>query len=281
MFCENVSSIELKNKINKDTIDYFLLGSIDQEKIFSVQDRNIFNIEKSIFVETFGEKSEIFVNSYSKEIIINMSNNSKLLFFEITYLKIEIKINGSEDNPVDKFRQDENSLTGCVTFYGLEVDNISISSKNNNCEDAINLLNINGTINKVEIFGSNSDALDIDFSNLIIESLNINDAKNDCLDISGSNIKLNYGNFSNCLDKSVSIGEVSKVKALTIESKNSNIGLAIKDSSFVDIAKFYAKDNNICIAMYRKKQEFGPSRLLLSENSCSAKHEDFFKLGKK
>ena len=279
-FVENVSFMELKNKINKDTIDYFLLGSIDQEKIFRVQDRNIFNIEKSIFVETFGEKSEIFVNSYSKEIIINMSNNSKLLFFGNHIFKDwEIKINGSKDNPVDKFRQDENSLTGCVTFYGLEVDNISISSKNNNCEDAINLLNINGTINKVEIFGSNSDALDIDFSNLIIESLNINDAKNDCLDISGSNIKLNYGNFSNCLDKSVSIGEVSKVKALTIESKNSNIGLAIKDSSFVDITKFYAEDNNICIAMYRKKQEFGPSRLLLSENSCDAKHEDFFQIG--
>ena len=236
--------------------------------------------KKSIFLETFGEKSEIFVNSYSKEIIINMSNNSKLLFFGNHIFKDwEIKINGSKDNPVDKFRQDENSLTGCVTFYGLEVDNISISSKNNNCEDAINLLNINGTINKVEIFGSNSDALDIDFSNLIIESLNINDAKNDCLDISGSNIKLNYGNFSNCLDKSVSIGEVSKVKALTIESKNSNIGLAIKDSSFVDITKFYAEDNNICIAMYRKKQEFGPSRLLLSENSCYAKHEDFFQIG--
>ena len=97
--------------------------------------------------------------------------------------------------------------------------------------------------------------------------------------MSGSNIKLNYGEFNKCLDKSVSVGEVSKVEALIIEANNSNIGLAIKDSSFVEIAKFNAKDNNICIAMYRKKQEFGPSRLLLSENNCYAQYDDFFQIG--
>jgi hypothetical protein len=279
-FEEEVSVMELKNKINKDSIDYFLLGSINQEKLYGIQDRNIYNIEKSIYIETFGEKSEILVNSKSKEIIINMKKKSKLLFFGNHILKDwQITINGSKNNPIDEFRQDENSLTGCVTFYGLEVDNISIFSENNNCEDAINLLNVNGFINRVEILGSNSDALDIDFSNLIIESINIADANNDCLDISGSNIKLNHGDFNNCLDKSVSVGEVSKVEALIIEANNSNIGLAIKDSSFVEIKKFNARDNNICIAMYRKKQEFGPSRLLLSENSCYAKYEDFFQIG--
>ena len=148
-----------------------------------------------------------------------MKKNSRLLFFGNHIFKDwKITINGSKDNPIDEFRQDENSLTGCITFYGLEVENISIFSENNNCEDAINLLNVYGSINRVEILGSNSDALDIDFSNLIIESLNITDANNDCLDISGSNIKLNYGKFNNCLDKAVSVGEVSKVEALTIEA---------------------------------------------------------------
>ena len=39
------------------------------------------------------------------------------------------------------FRQDENLLTGCLTFYNLELENISITSRNTNCEDSINIIN--------------------------------------------------------------------------------------------------------------------------------------------
>ena len=122
-FEEEVSIMELKNKINKDTIDYFLLGSINQKKLYGIQDRNLYNIEKSIYIETFGEKSEILVNSNSKEIIINMKKNSRLLFFGNHIFKDwKITIKGSKDKPIDKFRQDENSLNWlCKHFMVLKL----------------------------------------------------------------------------------------------------------------------------------------------------------------
>ena len=121
--------------------------------------------------------------------------------------------------------------------------------------------------------------LDIDYSNLKIQNINITNSGNDCLDISSSSIEINFNYSESCDDKSLSIGEKSFVYVDIFESIKSNIVLAVKDSSNVNINNKLGSENEMCIAMYRKKEEFGPSRLIIENNLCEGKSENFIQYG--
>ena len=68
----------------------------------------------------------------------------------------------------------------------------------------------------------------------------------------------NYGIYKSLLidDKAISIGEKSLLNGAELVTKNSNIGIAVKDSSYVNIDYLKSENNNYCITSYRKKQEF-------------------------
>ena len=59
---------------------------------------------------------------------------------------------------------DHRGLTGCLSLIHLNVKNITIKSNNSSCEDAVNLINVKGSLNEINIIDSYKDALDIDFS---------------------------------------------------------------------------------------------------------------------
>ena len=42
---------------------------------------------------------------------------------------------------------------------------------------------------------------------------------------------------------------------------NTFIGIAVKDSSEAEVKKLNVKNSKICLSAYRKKQEFGPSKI--------------------
>ena len=58
---------------------------------------------------------------------------------------------------------DLKGLTGCLTIVDSDVENINLSSKNSNCEDSINFINVKGKVNKINISNAYRDALDLDF----------------------------------------------------------------------------------------------------------------------
>ena len=227
-----------------------------------------------------GASSKIFIDSKNKLVDIKLGKKSKIFIHGTGVLKSwNISIVGNKDEVEDNFRQDSNLLTGCVTFFGIEIYDIEISSKNNMCEDAINLLNVKGFIRDINIINSHFDGLDIDFSNLEIQNINIENSGNDCLDISSSILEIDTFYSNNCVDKSLSIGEKSTVKITTFESLQSNIAVAVKDSSNVTISNKLGIENDMCIAMYRKKQEFGPSYLKIENYLCDGKSENFIQYG--
>ena len=57
------------------------------------------------------------------------------------------------------------------------------------------------------------------------------------------------------------------------------IGIAVKDSSKAKIEKFSGLQINLCLAAYRKKQEFGPSSLQVSNFNCEGNTSDFAQSG--
>ena len=117
------------------------------------------------------------------------------------------------------------------------------------------------------------DGLDVDFSKLEINQANIIDSKNDCLDLSFGEYKLEKINLSNCGDKGLSVGEKSFVQLGDIKVKNSNFGIASKDSSITKINNAFLENLITCVAAYNKKQEFYGGFLKIKNINCKNYNE--------
>ncbi len=170
--------------------------------------------------------------------------------------------------PINNF-----GLTGCLSLINLKVNNISINADNSSCEDTVNLINVDGFINEVKINNSFSDGLDVDFSNLEINSIKILSSLNDCSDFSGGVYKLNYLELKNCGDKALSVGEKSIISLDNILAENSNIGIASKDSSIVSLNNAKLKNLKTCVSAYNKKQEFDGGIIKMQNLDC----ENYFR----
>jgi len=146
---------------------------------------------------------------------------------------------------------------------------VEIEATNQVCEDAVNLINATGNIDSIEISDSVSDGLDIDFSNVYVGNITIKNSSNDCLDLSGGQYVIRNINLEGCNDKGVSIGETSQVQIQNINIEETYIGIAVKDSSLLDVGNANIDTSNYCFAVYRKKQEFGPSYLSIGKSNCN------------
>ena len=163
---------------------------------------------------------------------------------------------------------DQKTLTGCLSFIDLNLQDVSIKSLNSNCEDSVNLIRTTGHIKRFDSRNSAKDALDIDFSNIKIDEVSINSANNDCVDLSYGNYELYELNLSKCGDKALSVGEKSFVKLENFNVSKSTIGLSSKDSSITSIKNAKIRNTEICIEAKRKKQEFSGGIINLSRYNC-------------
>ena len=112
------------------------------------------------------------------------------------------------------------------------------------------------------------DGLDVDFSNIVVNRANIKNSKNDCLDLSFGQYILKKINLSGCGDKGLSVGEKSFVELDYIKIKNSNIGIASKDSSITKLKNANLENLKICVTAYNKKQEFYGGFLKIKNINC-------------
>ncbi len=140
--------------------------------------------------------------------------------------------------------------------------------ENSKCEDSVNFIRSTGVIDEIEINNSLRDALDADFSEILFKKILIKKSLNDCIDFSRGIYKVNFLNVNFCGDKGVSIGEKSKVTLDNLIIKNSNIGIASKDSSETSINNSLIDTTKHCVSAYNKKQEFFGSLVILKNNIC-------------
>lgn len=281
----------LNNKIENKTISNLELIKILSENIFE-NNRTIYfpleNVQKKFISEIYQIKNKSFLGGniiYSKNILINIIEDKKeieieqkspkdwILFSNIILNNWKINFKG-EYNPNNyPLIQNINhyGMTGCVNFYMTEFKNTSLVLKNGKCEDTLNIVNSIGEIKSIKINSAFSDALDIDFSDIVLNEVIIDYAGNDCLDFSSGNYIVKKSLLSNCNDKAISIGEKSKVNIESSVIKDSSIGISIKDFSFSDIKYLETEKVNICIDVKQKKQEFGGSKAELGIIKCDGK----------
>jgi hypothetical protein len=246
--------------LNKKIYQY-LGKSLDFKNIIEHENYNKLKLEKATIFYDNGIQINNNIDQNLLEIYQNKPG-SRIYIINGELENIAINFNGYKRSPEEKeivpknYPIDIKGLTGCLSLINLKVKNISIKANRANCEDAINLINVEGNINNIEIKNSLSDGLDIDFSRLEINNLDILSSLNDCLDLSYGEYKLINLNLSSCGDKGLSVGEKSFLVLNKINVNKASTGIAVKDSSVATIEYLNIKEAIKCIHVYRKKQEF-------------------------
>ena len=152
-------------------------------------------------------------------------------------------------------------IPGSITFYQSPVNIENTLFTSNNSEDNLNIVRTNFTIKDSTIFSSKADAIDIDFSKGEINNLSIIKAGNDGLDISGSELTVRDILIKDIGDKGISGGEMSFLKGKNIKITNSNIALASKDKTLLQLKDVVINKVNIGFAVFKKKEEYGPAKI--------------------
>ena len=160
-------------------------------------------------------------------------------------------------------------VTGSVTFYESPADLQHVVIKNNKCEDALNIVRTNFTMNQVAISNTQSDAFDGDFVNGSILNCQFNNLGNDAIDVSGSDLLIRNVTIANAGDKGLSAGENSKMKINGVEISDSAIAVAGKDLSIVNAKNLKISNTQLGFTAFQKKPEFGPSKITVNGISMS------------
>ena len=264
------------NYKTKNQLYFYSNRSLNKEKNDTKHISNHQNIEinKFINMKVYGNPDIIIEEKEKKIKILYRSNLDKIIIYNSNL--IDWNIEGKADigllASVHDSRIDAILVTGSLVIQDSKLNNVSISFENGIHEDSINIIRSEGTINKLLVKDSFQDSIDLDFSHLLIDSIKVEGSGNDCLDLSGGKYRINNLFASQCSDKAISVGEKSNVHIENFSVDKSAMGIVIKDSSKANIENAIIKDSDICLAMYRKKQEFSGSYLTIPHTVCDEKN---------
>ena len=221
-------------------------------------------------------QTKIDINKIEKKIVITQSKKDDwALFLGGDFIDWNIEfISSIKPSYFERSSQrfNEYGLTGCLTFYESNFDNVTLNIDGSLCEDSINIVNSIGSIKELNVSNAYQDGVDIDSSDLKIYKISVDSAGNDCLDIGLGKLILNNGLFENCSDKAISTGEKSELVGKEIYINSSNIGLSVKDLSTLFIDNVKIKDTEICLEVRQKKQEFGGASAHIDDITCDGKY---------
>jgi len=276
MLDENQLSLipDQKLKYDNDTEIIFIgnlinfQNNINLINILSDKLENAGKINNNTFIKTYGEVEVEIIENLKKINFKKKSIDGRILITggEISDWLIFFEDSSKKSEFFE--RRDSNGLSGCLNFYDIKIKNLKIMSNNSLCEDSVNFVRTSGTLNNIEVKNSSYDAVDFDFSDLKIENAKIVNAGNDCIDFSYGAYSLLNAQLDKCGDKALSIGENSNLLSNFIKVKNSNIGIATKDSSVSNFSNIKMNNLKFCISAYKKKQEFNGGLLIIDNISC-------------
>ncbi len=105
-----------------------------------------------------------------------------------------------------------------------------------------------------------SDAFDSDFSNGIVRNNRFVEIGNDGVDGSGSIMQIHDNSFTQVHDKAISCGERSTFDAFKNSIQHSAIAFVSKDQSNLNIYQNHLGQNDLQIAVFQKKPEYGQAQ---------------------
>lgn len=239
-----------------------------------IKGMNKIQLDNSINIY-FGNEIEIKVSQTKKNINIkqnNITDNVVVIGSNISDWNFHFE--GYGIKKIDH-KIDSNGIGGCLTFLDSVVENVSIFAQNLPCPNAVHFINTTGTINKVELINSSSDAFDADFSNLKVNDVNIINTGGECVGVKQGAYFFNKLNLSNCGDRSVSSGENAETTLVNIDVSSAGVGLAAKDSSIIEAKEVILKNVQKCIMSFRQNNNYSASLIKTSKDSYFCSNDSF------
>ena len=268
-FVKNKKFASLPNFIKKNKDTYIIpSGNWIIKEPLVISDNHSLIVEAGAII-SFVEDSYIFIEKGNLIISGEKDNKVHLLPFEKSWGGIYVLnankkslISNAVIKGLDEFEHGSIKLTGSINFYNSSIDILNTEFSNSFSEDAINIVKSQFKINNTKFLNIKSDAIDSDFSNGLINNTLFYSIGGDGVDLSGSNINLRGSKFKNIADKSISVGENSKITINDIEIFNSGFGVVAKDGSIVDGFNIFISDSKIAdVAAYRKKSFYNEAQI--------------------
>jgi hypothetical protein len=151
-------------------------------------------------------------------------------------------------------------VSGQFAFYHSDVHISNSIIRDAQADDALNVKKANVRVENTRFENNSSDAFDSDWvSGTVTHSVFRNNG-GDGLDTSGSNLTVTHSLFSGMGDKGISAGEKTILRSFNNVIRDSNIGVASKDLSEVNVYANVFYNNQVAVSLYRKKQVFGGAR---------------------
>jgi hypothetical protein len=174
-------------------------------------------------------------------------------------------------------KKDSWALTGCVTFYESPTTLSHCRFSNNHSEDCLNIVRSEFILEHSTFANTYADAFDSDFAKGSYDDMDFFNCGNDCVDISGTEItSMTNIRIDGAGDKGISVGEISHiVNANGVTIQNTEIAVASKDLSTVEMENLVVKDCKVVFTIYQKKPEFGPGWLQVTGLQATGTEKQF------
>jgi len=155
-------------------------------------------------------------------------------------------------------------LTGAVTFYESDVKFYQCVFTSNFCEDALNIIRSEFTMDRCLISNTYADGLDTDFCKGVITNSRFVETGNDGVDMSGSIIRIEDIEIINPGDKGISVGEASDATVFSATIDGAPIAIAAKDLSTLLIHDINLINCRQGFTAFQKKPEYGGSKIVVN-----------------
>ncbi len=219
--------------------------------------------KKSLFLSY----SPVFFNgTENNKIIIKSSDGTAMGFSVFQANKKSVLENVIFDN-FNTLNYKGWILTGAINFYESEIEIKNTTFKNNNCEDALNIIRSDFYVYDCYFENIFSDAFDSDFCTGRLESSKFEKIGNDAIDFSGSRIKISDCEINNVGDKGISGGEQSYLTIKNCSVSVANIGYASKDKSEIELINCKVTNSQYALVALQKKPEYGAATIKTSDFS--------------
>ncbi len=150
-----------------------------------------------------------------------------------------------------------------VTFYEADVDFYYCTfEKNIDCDDALNTVRSDFYAESCVFLNTFADGFDSDFCTGKVVNSRFNYIGNDAIDFSGSQVTITGCEMTDVNDKAVSGGEHSKLLVEDCKIERATIGVASKDSSFVEVNNIEMFKAVYGFVTFIKKPEYGPASIV-------------------
>jgi hypothetical protein len=124
-------------------------------------------------------------------------------------------------------------------------------------DDTLHIVHSDFRLEDVELRNCFGDCIDLDYAKGRLVNLRITGSGNDGVDFMASEVTISGLHVNGAGDKGFSVGEKSRVTARDGLIEGSQIGIAVKDASYLDLALWRLRGNRLAMDVYKNNWRYG------------------------